>query len=73
MRRTQKLAVIDDLQLAQRALEDMPCGGVGHGGVTLSDIEECEIAGIVHRENAEYHQAQKAWLLIERAIGKVMA
>lgn len=73
MRRTQKLAVIDDLQLAQRALEDMPCGGVGQGGVTMADIEECEIAGIVHSEDAEYHRAHKAWMLIERAIGKVMA
>ena len=72
MRKEQKLAVTDDLQLAQRALEDMPCGGVGHGGVIMADIEASEQDGTVF-ECAEFHQAQKAWLLIERAIGKVTA
>ena len=71
MRKTKIQAAIDDLQLAQRALEDMPCGGVGHWGDCMADLEASEQDGTVF-DCAEF-QAQKAWLLIERGIAKVRA
>lgn len=55
------------LREAQLALENMPMGGVGIDGACQIDLDVATARGGVCFD-ASYHQAQQAWLLIERAI-----
>lgn len=56
------------IRAAMYALEDMPCGGVGDAGPTLAEIGEAEGRGDAFGGDAGYHQAQKAWRLLQEAL-----
>ena len=53
---------------AMVALENMPQGGIGDDGPTLAELGEAEKKGHVFGEDASYHQAQKAWRLLQKAV-----
>jgi hypothetical protein len=53
---------------AMEALENMPMGGIGAGGASMHDIEVAEEAGHVVENDAAYHQAQKAWLFLNKVL-----
>ena len=56
------------LRDAQGALEDLPVGGVGVEGPSQFELDIAASRGQVYYDDASYHQAQQAWLFIERAL-----
>lgn len=63
-----RLTIREKIMEAMGHLEQMPCGGVGRHGPTKAELEDCERAGHVYIDNAEYHQTQQAWLCLGEAL-----
>ena len=59
---------LEQLRDAQAALEAMPVGGIGIDGASQFELDIIAARGDACFGDANYHQAQQAWLLIERAI-----
>lgn len=64
--RIAKLEVAIDA--AKSALENMPMGAIGDGGPTLAELDAVSGAGRVWEDDACYHDAQRAWRILDDAI-----
>ena len=62
------MSAVKDIKAAMEVLCDMPCGGIGGDGWTMEEIDAVEQTGHPAENDATYHQAQKAWLLLDRAL-----
>lgn len=59
----QQLLMVTD---AMEVLRQIPTGGVGDNGSTMSEIQEAENCGHCVEDDATYHVVQKAWWILRR-------
>ncbi len=54
-----------ELRAVMDVLVNMPCGGIGSDGATMAELEEAAGRGRAFLDDAEYHQTQWAWRMLE--------
>ena len=62
------LFVVGLLTDAAAALENLPVGGIGPDGATQAELDAAGEQCAPCAGDASYHQAQQAWLWIEKAL-----
>ena len=55
---------MEKIELAKQCLENMPSGGIGEMGATQDDLDAAAKKGESIDGDAEYHNAQQAWLYL---------
>lgn len=72
MNPNQQSELLHFIREAQEVLSDMPMGGIGLEGPTKAELDAADNAGCSIEDDACYHQAQKAWLILERCTHVVL-